>query len=453
MLEKKKSSKKKSGSITGEDEKSISRVSKKKTGKRASPGKTGANKSIKDPDITGPVVRMKLGGVQVQILGTAHVSRESVEDVESFFSSSVPPDGVAVELCQSRFDSIRDPDRWKNTDLAKVIREKKIGLLASSLILSSFQKKIGENTGVRPGEEMTTAIDLAEKKNIPVFLADRDIRTTLSRAWGRVGLWSKLWLTSTLLASLLVKEEIEADEIERMKKEDVLTDLFSQLPARYKSVKNVIIDERDHYLAEKIRRSAVEVKASGGSSLLAVVGAGHLKGIQQVLENNSGVNLEELDTKVDRVKLSSILFWGSVVVLGGAVSYFISQGGKDAAMESLAAWVMGRSIGAGAGAILARAHPYTILITMIAAPISIFIPGSRLWMFSALTEVGINKPRVEDFESIARDTEDAGHLIRALYRNRVLHLFWVIFLVSFGLTLGNLVFWNTVLGGIFSRLF
>lgn len=463
MVQKKKSSKKKGTGVEP-----TRTTGKSRTGARKGPA---AKKSLRqkvgddtyetvEPAISGwtekpggPVVQVKLGGVDVSILGTAHVSPESVSDVESFFEKGKGPDGVAVELCSSRFENIRNPDRWKNQDLVKVIKEKKIGLLASSLILSSFQKKIGETTGVKPGQEMITACDLAEENGAELYLADRDIQTTLSRAWGMVGIWSKLWLTSTLMASLIVKEDVDPEEIEKMKQEDVLTDLFSQLPSRYDSVKNVIIDERDSYLAEMIRRSAVDVKAKGGKTLLAVVGAGHLKGIERVLQKSESVNLEALMEKPSGLKLSTILFWASFVLLGLAFSYYISKGGMEAAINSLTVWVLGRSIGSGIGAIVARAHPYTVFITMISAPVSIFIPGSRLWMFSAITEVGINKPRVEDFESIATDTEDFKHLAKAIYKNRVMHLFWVILLVSTGLTIGNLVFWKTVLGGVWKSLF
>ncbi|MDH5656563.1 MAG: TraB domain-containing protein, partial [Spirochaetia bacterium] len=230
-----------------------------------------------------PLSKLKLNGSDVWILGTAHVSPESVQDVKDIYKT-LKPDVVCVELCASRYDAMRDPDRWRKLDLTRVIKEKKLGLLASSLILSSFQKKIGKTTGVQPGQEMLTACDLAEKDSKELVLADRDVRTTLLRAWRQVGFFSKMWLSSALFSSLLVREEIPPEEIERMKKEDVLSDLFSALPSRYRFVKEIIVDERDQFLAGKIKESVLSLTGKNKkkkAKVFAVVGAGHLAGIEE----------------------------------------------------------------------------------------------------------------------------------------------------------------------------
>lgn len=418
-----------------------------------------------DEAIKGPHSVVDVNGVEVVILGTAHISRESVEDVKLGFEK-LNPDGVAVELCQSRYDSMMDPDRWKKLDIGKVIKEKKLGLLASSLILSSFQKKIGESTGVKPGEEMRLASILADEGDKQLFLVDRDIRTTLSRAWGQVGFFSKLWLASNLITSLLVKEEIEPEEIERLKQEDVLTDLFSHLPARYEIVKRVIVDERDSYLADKIRTAARELSQNEDAAdtqkvskkktakkavshkkrLFAVVGAGHLAGITRVIEGGEDVSISALETVPPKSYLKTILYWMMFSTLVLVVSWRLGTGSFEMAMQALTAWIAGRSIASGVGAIIARAHPLTTLVTMITAPFILLIPGSRLWMFAALTEVWLKKPRVDDFENIAADTDDMKSFLHSLYSNRVLKLFWIITMVSMGLTLGNLFFWAVILG-------
>jgi len=387
---------------------------------------------------------------EIYLLGTAHVSAQSVQDVHDSFAT-LKPDAVCVELCKPRYDSMRDPDRWRKLDLAKVIKEKKLALLASSLILSSFQKKIGDMTGSKPGEEMVVACDLAEAKGLEPVMADREIRITLKRAWGQVGFFSKMWLVSSLVSSLLVKEEISTEEVERMKQEDVLSDLFTSLPKQYDSVKEVIINERDDYLATMILAAAADLKkgkrGSGKKRLLAVVGAGHLAGIEERIVARKAADLDRLNVIPPRSRVRDIAIWMGLSVLLVILGYFIGTGGKEAAQEAVVAWVIGRSAGAGIGALLARAHPLTILVTTVMAPISIFILGSRLWMFSALTELWLKKPRVEDFENIAHDTDSVRGLFTALYQNRVLHLFWIIMLVSFGLTFGNLNFLRTILAG------
>lgn len=433
--------------------------------KKATPAKKKATPPRKSSvtGVKGPYEILTVGTDEVFVLGTAHISRSSVEDVEQAIAKW-KPDVVCVELCRPRHEALLDPDRWKKMDLTKVIREKKLALLASNLILSSFQKKIGDQTGVRPGEEMRRASELAREKGLELVFIDREIRTTLSRAWAKVGFFSKMWLSSYLLTSLLVKEEVSAEEVEEMKQKDVLEDLFSNLPRQYQSVKEVILDERDAYLAENTRRVALshaeverhdhETKSSSKKKrrILSVVGAGHLPGILRTLKENRPVDLVELRTIPKPRPWRNLLIWIGASIFLFLVGLYITLGGHEAAEQALLAWVVARSAGAGIGAVLSGAHPLTILTTVVMAPIVPLIPGSRLWMFSALIEVWRRKPRVEDFENIADDTETASGLFRSLYKNRVVHLFWVTFLVSMGLTIGNLEILRRILAGLFTQL-
>ena len=431
----------------------------KRSAKKKTPAKSAATPKLaaksKQSSIQAktdmPLRVIRRGNVEMWLLGTAHVSAQSIEDVKTSFQR-LKPDAVCVELCQSRFDAMRDPDRWRKLDISRLIRERKIWLLASSLILSAFQKKIGESTGSKPGAEMLAAVELTEAAGKAPVLADREIRTTLRRAWQRVGLFSKMWLVSYLFASLLVSEDIEAEEIERLKNEDVLTDLFSQLPARYDAVKQVIIDERDSYLAENIRRTADELADQGGrgkKKLLAVVGAGHLPGITRVLEAEESVDLDELDATPPARNWKTILSLLGMGVILSVVSIAIYWYGRDP-LELGVAYVVSRSVGSGIGALLARAHILTTLVTIVVAPFAqiIAIFGPRLWMFSALTEVYKREPRVEDFENLSElDLDTFRGFINGIGQNRVLKLFVIIFMVSLGLTAGNGVFWTALFTG------
>jgi len=244
----------------------------------------------------------------------------------------------------------------------------------------------------------------------------------------------------------------------------VLEDLFSNLPRQYQSVKEVILDERDAYLAENTRRVALnhaeverhdhETKSSSKKKrrILSVVGAGHLPGILRTLKENRPVDLVELRTIPKPRPWRNLFIWIGASIFLFLVGLYITLGGQEAAEQALLAWVVARSAGAGIGAVLSGAHPLTILATVVMAPIVPLIPGSRLWMFSALVEVWRRKPRVEDFENIADDTETASGLFRSLYKNRVVHLFWVTFLVSMGLTIGNLEILRRILTGLFTQL-
>ncbi|MCR9144718.1 MAG: TraB family protein [bacterium] len=412
---------------------------------------------------------MDLDGVDTLVLGTAHVSAQSVEDVREIVRLQ-KPDTVAVELCASRYDALTDQDRWRNLDLGRVIREKKIWLLASSLILSSFQKKIGELTGSKPGEEMLVAAQLADENGAKIALVDREVRITLARAWSRIGFFSRLWLISNLMASLLVSEDVEPDEIENLKQQDVFEDMISHLPPRYVSLKEVILDERDRYLAEKIRVAAREEISNANSDaaskakskkkaaaktgakrgkrkLFAVVGAGHLPGIRRVLESGEAVDIAELDEPPAKRRWKDIGSWVVFFGVFAAISALVSFLTAEQFMDVLYAWIIARSVGAGLGALIAWAHPLTIIATALIAPVSYFFGfiGVRLWMVSTLIELRFKKPRVVDFESIAEDTETFAKFRVSLYRNRVLHLFWIIFAVSTGLTIGNVVFLNLAL--------
>ncbi|MCB1158307.1 MAG: TraB family protein, partial [Leptospiraceae bacterium] len=248
---------------------------------------------------TEPLRKIKIKDCELNILGTAHVSKKSVEAVESFIQQE-KPDTVCVELCQSRMNSMKDPNYLQKLDIFKVFKERKMYLLLSNLILSSFQKKIGGE--VKPGDELRKAISEAENIGAKIVPVDREVQTTLKRSWGNVGFFSKMYLLSNLIASLLVKEDISPDKIEEMKSEDALKDLFSQLPARYSEIKNVIIDERDIYLAENIRRASF-----GSKKLFAVVGAGHLEGIIKHIENENKIEALDKKPKKSLLQKSSVL--------------------------------------------------------------------------------------------------------------------------------------------------
>ena len=231
-------------------------------------------------------------GKQVILVGTAHVSRESVQLVAEVIRDEVP-DTVCVELCPSRYQAIRQKEKWQDTDIVKIIREKKSFLLLSNLLLASFQKRIAKKLNIKPGEEMITAIETAEEIGAAVHLADRDIRTTLSRTWRKMGLWSKIKLMFQLMLSLGEVDDLTEEDIEKMKQEDVLETLLKEVGKSLPVLRHILIDERDRYLAAKIRNAP-------GEKIVAVVGAGHVPGIKKYW--NAEIDLPELDRLPPRKK-------------------------------------------------------------------------------------------------------------------------------------------------------
>ncbi|TGK08884.1 TraB/GumN family protein [Leptospira fletcheri] len=390
-----------------------------------------------------PIRTLELNGSSITILGTAHISQKSIEEVSRIIAEK-KPDVVCVELCSSRMRSVKDPDHWKKLDIFKVFRERKMWLLLSSLILSSFQKKMG-NGSIRPGDEMRKAIEEGERTGAKIFPVDREISTTLKRAWWKVGFWNRMLLFSALVTSLFVKEEISPEKIEEMKSDDVLKDLFSQLPSHYESVKNVIIDERDAYLAQKIRDASKH-----GRRIFAVVGAGHLEGIMKNIgQDRSLEHLDVLPEKGTWDKIRPFLFPAIILSL---VATLVLFGGRQAGQDFLVRWVLVKGTLAAIGALIALAHPISILLAFIAAPIGNFNPIIKPGWIAALSESWLRKPLVEDFEKIGEDSERFG----GYWQNNVIRIFLVFMLPQIGSSIGTFIVTAELfrkLSEIFTRFF
>ena len=403
------------------------------------------------------------GKGELLAIGTAHISAKSVQDARTVFEL-YQPDSLAVELCSPRLEALMLPQRWKNLDIARVIKQKKIWLLVSSLILSAFQKKIGKDTKVLPGAEMKTAAQLAKRHGRELLLVDREVRITLARVWAKIGFFNRLWLGSFLFSSLFISEKVSEEDIEKLKGRDILEDMLNSLPKRYIPLRKVILEERDLCIAENIRQHIEKSSPSTpkkkkksrqkakAKRVLAVLGAAHLNGVERNLKKKRPLNIQEAMTMPKPRKLKNIFSWLIFSVFFFGISALFFQSGLDPiVLKDLAiAWVLSRSIGAGLGALIAYPNFISVLVTILLAPISYFLGfvGIRLWMAPALTELRYRKPRVEDFENIAKEIQDLPTFIKALYRNRVIHLIFLIFSVSWGLTIGNLFFFKVVLTGL-----
>ncbi|WCL47625.1 TraB/GumN family protein [Leptospira sp. GIMC2001] len=392
-------------------------------------------KNKKVIDSREPTRELQIGDCQVTILGTAHVSEESVKEVKRL-AEIIKPDTICVELCESRIRSIKDPDYFKKLDVFKVFKERKMYLLMSSLILSSFQKKMGHGE-IRPGDELREGMDQATVYGAKLIPIDREIQTTLKRAWGTVGGFSKMYLLSALITSLFVKENVSEEKIEEMKSEDVLNDLFSQIPNRYAKVKRVIIDERDQYLAQRIRDAAV-----GSKKLLAIVGAGHLNGIITHIEEDS--DIQELDivpakTWWDKAKV--ILFPMFFIAL---FSLAFWKGGAKVGTDLIWSWIIVKSTLAGIGALIALAHPVSLLLAVLAAPLGNFNPIIKPGWVAALSESWFRKPTAEDFENISIDSER----FTGYWKNRVIRIFLVFMLPQIGSSIGTFLVTKAVFQSI-----
>lgn len=361
----------------------------------------------------------------IYLVGTAHVSKSSAELVERSILE-LQPDTICVELCAPRYESLRNPERWKNTDIVQVIREGRLGPMMAQLALAGFQKRLAKQFGVAPGAEMREAIRLSDEKKITLSLVDREIKTTLRRAWKAAGFRNVIKMIASMLNSLISSEEITEDEIERLKKGDALEGVLSEFNELLPEVKTVLIDERDAYMASKIY-------TSGGKKILAVLGAGHIPGITKLIGSEIDlVALERIPAKGLKTKLFQ---WGvpALFVLLLVVAMFRS--GTEAGLEMAGIWAVTNGICAGIGALLALAHPITILVAILSAPFAAIHPLIAVGWICAIVEAWLRKPLVADFENIAEDILK----VKTIWTNRVSHLFVLMALSNLGSVAGSAI--------------
>jgi len=366
---------------------------------------------------------------QILLIGTAHVSRQSAQLVKETIHAQTP-DTVCVELCATRLASLKDADRWRNMDIVKVIKEKKALLLFMNLLLASFQKKMADKFNIKPGQEMINAIQAAEDINATIVPADREIQITLSRVWRGMGFWEKLKLMFSLVFSFGASDDISEDDIEKMKQEDILQTLLADVKKTHPIIERSLINERDLYLAEKIR-------SAPGQKIVAVVGAAHAPGIKRILAGNEPIDLDELNQIPPAGKTGKILKWAipaAIMVLFAAG--FLMEG-KTAGTDMIWIWVAANGIFAGIGAILALAHPLTIISAILAAPLTSLNPMIAAGWVSGLVEAFSRKPKVKDFEAIPQDIVS----IKGFWRNNVTRILLVVIFTNLGSAIGT---WTAV---------
>lgn len=390
--------------------------------------KVSAAKKVKG-SVEVPLWEKVIKKKRVYILGTAHISAQSVKDVHNLIKEK-KPDVVCVELCPSRYKAMLDPQRWKKLDIVQIIRERKLYLLMSSLFLSIFQKKMGENTKIKPGMEIKTAIEIARKKKIPLELVDRDIQITLKRAWQGIGYFRKMTLISEILAGLFFSVQIEPEEIEKMKQKDILEDMFQNLPPRYGFIKKILVEERDRYLAQKINDTVK--KYPKAKRIAVVIGAGHLAGIKKFISEKQ--DLAGLEKIKPASKMKGIIkFFAPILTIMGLFYYFSDSGDPQKIWENLKAWVVIKAFCSGIITLLLLAHPLAILGAIVTAPISNFNPVLKPGWVAALIEAKYHRPRVSDFERLTEDSNS----IKGYFQNKVFRIFNVFIFPQLGSSIGT----------------
>ncbi len=375
-----------------------------------------------------PHATVERDGVRYTLLGTAHVSHESVIAVQDAIASG-EFDAVAVELDAQRLAALSDPDALAKLDLVKVIREGKAALFAANLGLAAYQRRLAEQLGIEPGAELKVAAADGAARGLPVHLIDRDVGITFKRISAQLGFFGRIKLGTGLVAGLFADEEVGEDDIEKLKQGDMLEASFGEFAKDSPALYATLIDERDQYMAARLRETA-----GGARHVLAVVGAGHLQGLARYLreESRDPVALRaELDAVSTKKKIPWFTLAVTVLVLGG-IGWGFWNGGVAVGADLLKQWVLFTAGFAALGCLLAGGHPLSILVGAIAAPLKPFRPGLPSGMFSALVELRVRKPAYGDFLALRDDAQT----LRGWYRNRVARVVLNFILTNLGTGIG-----------------
>ena len=405
---------------------------------------TRPSSTLSDPLQDQPLARVERDGVEYVLLGTAHVSRASVEAVKAVVEREAF-DAVAVELCESRARGIRDPEAFAKMDLFQVIRTGKAGMVFASLALSSFQQRIAEQYGIEPGAEMKTAMREADSRGLPLWLVDREIGTTLNHAYRGVRFRDRLGIIGGLVASVFSSDEIDEAEIEKLKQGDILEGAFGEFARESKPLYEALIGERDRFMAARLREESSMAPAV--KRVLVVIGAGHLAGIERELGAQTEpprALIEPLAAKLPAPKWPKYFAVCVMLAIFAAIGFLFY---RNATMgwHALRAWVIYTAVLSGIGAAVAGGHPLSVLTAAVMGPLKpLRPPGLSSGVFSGMVEAWLRKPRVADFQSLRKDLLHAS----GWWRNRVARTLLVFLLTNLGTIAGE------YLAGIriFSRL-
>lgn len=370
------------------------------------------------------ITRINLDGKELILIGTAHVSKQSAEQVKEVIEKE-RPDSVCIELDEQRYQSIMDGSKWKETDIFKVIKEKKATLLLMNLAISSFQNRLAKQFDIKPGQEMIQGIESAKEVGADLVLADRNIQITFSRIWGNIGFMGKSQLLMSVFFSIFSKENISEEDLEKMKSKDTLNAVLTDFTESFPKLKTPLIDERDQYLAQKI-------KDAPGKKIVAVLGAAHVPGITKEIHKEH--DLLALTQTPVKSKIPKIIGWAIPIFLLSLIAYtFIAN--PSAGFDQALSWILWTGSLSAIGAAAALGHPLAILAAFVSAPITTLHPLIAAGWVSGIVQAFFRRPSVGDFERLSEDV----FTIKGFWANRVTRVLLVIVLTNLGGTLGTFI--------------
>ena len=389
------------------------------------------------------IKKIKLNGASITLLGTAHVSKESVALVEEQILSK-EFDCIAVELCPARYENLKNKSWWQNLDIYEVFKKKKASLLLINLALSAYQRRLADKVGVEAGKEMMRAIELATENEIRLEVVDRDITTTLHRLVTKVSFWQKIKIFSGLVVGIFVGEEIDKEQIENLKKGDMLHSVIEEFGDSLPQIKKVLIDERDEFMTGKL--SMLTKLENAPKNILAIVGAGHLVGMVPNFDKPPNqLQMNELTKKPPPNQIGYFIGWG-ICVLILSMFYVGYQQSPELGWSLVVTWVLINGGFSALGAALALAHPVSVLAAFLAAPLTSLNPTIGAGMVVGLVESYLRKPKVTDFERLKDDISS----FPMWWKNGVARVLLVFFFANVGSAVGTYVAGASIIKQILS---
>lgn len=361
---------------------------------------------------------------EIYLVKTAHVSKNSIEDVKKCIEE-VNPDSICIELDKDRYEKMSNPNDWSNTDIVKIIKEKKVGFLLVNIILSSFQRRMAKNLDTNSGGEMLEGINASKEKNIPLVLADRPIKLTFSRIWNNLGILEKSKLLVSIISSIFDDEELSEDDLKALKEADALEASLNEVGKEFPIVKKILVDERDAYLSSKIKNAP-------GNKIVAIIGAAHAKGIKENIDKD--IDIDKLEIINKKKGIGTIIKWLIPVLIIFMIIYTLITN-RNMGLEQIKSWILWNGTLSAIGTLLAFGHPFSILTAFVMAPITSLNPLLAAGWFAGLVEAMIRKPKVKDFENIAEDTSS----LKGFWKNRVTRILLVVVFANLFSSIGTVV--------------
>lgn len=380
------------------------------------------------------IFKLEYQGKEIILIATAHVSKQSAELVKKVINEE-KPDSICIELDAGRYQNLQNPKAWESTDVIEVIKSKKVGFLLATIVLGSFQKKIARQLGTVVGQEMIQGINSAKETGAKLVLADRDIKTTFLRIWRKLGLWGKFKLFFNLLFSFGEEIEISSEDVNDLLKEETLESVVSEMRKKFPVIGEVLISERDQYLAYKIKKAP-------GKKVVAILGGAHVPGVKEEIFKKQDIGRI---TEVPRGSpVFKIIGWAIPAIIIGLFIYGFAIN-IQTGLQQLSVWVLWNSALAALFTALVLGHPLSILTALIAAPFTSMNPFLACGWLAGLVEASIRKPTVQDIRNIPQDILS----FKRFFRNRFLKALAVVIMANIGSTIGTFIAGTNIIKNLF----